>query len=290
MNKKSKDISFEQLILKLRVEEDNRMNEKEDATWLEPNVNMVSSNSSMTKFQKGKAAGYAESQAIEQRITSIGETTVDLEEEASTVEGPWVDTGATKHICNSKNLCATYQKVNDEEPMYMRNATTTKVEGRGKVNLKLTSGNELVLTNVLHVPAITNNLISGPTLRNKGFKIVFESDKVVITKGGVYVGKGYLNEEIFKLSTVPNDIVNTVNSNKTAGSSSAFVYMLDSSSLCHSRLGHDSVKLTVVEYQQLFFCLSRPMKIWNRIYYVSDEEGEFDDHAGGYGGFLDVGE
>ncbi|KAI3771505.1 hypothetical protein L6452_02670 [Arctium lappa] len=107
--------------------------------------------------------------------------------------------------------------------MYMGNATTAKVEGRGRVNLKLTSGKELVLTNVLHVPAITKNLISGSTLSNKGFKIVFESDKFVITKGGVYVGKGYLDEGLFKLSVVNNDNVNIVNSNKTAGSSSASV-------------------------------------------------------------------
>ena len=74
--------------------------------------------------------------------------------------------------------------------MYMENATTAMIEGRDKVVLKLTSGKELVLTNVLHVPAITKNLISGPTLSNKGFKMVFESDKVVVTKGGVYIGKG----------------------------------------------------------------------------------------------------
>ena len=63
-------------------------------------------------------------------------------------------------------------------------------------------GKDLVLKNVLHVPAITKNLISGPTLSNKGFEMVFESDKFVITKGGVYVGKGYLHGRLFKLSVV----------------------------------------------------------------------------------------
>ncbi|KAJ9552551.1 hypothetical protein OSB04_016596 [Centaurea solstitialis] len=52
-------------------------------------------------------------------------------------------------------------------------------KGRGKVILNLTLGKELVLTDVLHVPAITKNLLSNPTLSIKGFKMVFEYDKVV---------------------------------------------------------------------------------------------------------------
>ncbi|XP_024965855.1 uncharacterized protein LOC112506058 [Cynara cardunculus var. scolymus] len=50
----SEDMSFEQLILKLRVEEDNRMNEKADAISLEPTKNMVTSSSFKPKFQRGK--------------------------------------------------------------------------------------------------------------------------------------------------------------------------------------------------------------------------------------------
>ncbi|GKA79038.1 hypothetical protein Tco_0785575 [Tanacetum coccineum] len=68
--------------------------------------------------------------------------------------------------------------------MFTGNGTTSKIEGKGKVILKLTSGKDLVLSNVLHVPNITKNLNSGPILSNKGFKLVSESDKFVITKGG----------------------------------------------------------------------------------------------------------
>lgn len=97
--------------------------------------------------------------------------------------------------------------------------------------LKLTSGKELALTNVLHVPQIRKNLISGSLLSNKGFKIVFESDKVVLTKGEMYVGKGYLCDGIFKLN-----VVSIVNEN--ASNSTASVYLLDSNDLWHARMGH----------------------------------------------------
>ena len=139
----------------------------------------------------------------------------------------------------------------DAEPMYMGNATTAKIEGRGKVKLKLTSEKELVLSDVLHVPEVTKNLISGPVLSNKGFKLVFESDKFVLTKGGSYVGKGYLSEGLFKVSVLPvyygveilNNDVTDVDVNAITDTSPSSVYMLESSSsLWHSRLGYVSFR------------------------------------------------
>nr|GEY01360.1 Pol polyprotein [Tanacetum cinerariifolium] len=140
---------------------------------------------------------------------------------------------ATNHICNSKRTCVSYQKVNEPESMFMGNGTTLNIEGKWKAILKLTYRKDLVLSNVLHVPYINKNMISGHILSNKGFKLVFESDKFAITKGGVYVGKGYLDEGLFKLSVVNDD--NVINNNN-AGTSTASVYMIDPSFLWHSRV------------------------------------------------------
>ena len=283
------DMSFEQLVLKIRVEEDNRMQEKADANSIEPNANMVGESSSKSKNyhknnKKGGGSGQNSSKDKKKDYTQQksnnfkkvyhcwvcgkpghkakdcrhkkehgGGNSGGNSSQANYVASPtefagvieaylttndvdwWLDTGATKHICNSRSIFVSYQKVNETEPMFMGNGTSSKIEGKGKVILKLTSGKDLVLSNVLHVPNITKNLISGPILSNKGFKLVFESDKFVITKGGVYVGKGYLDQGLFKLSTVTND--NVINNNN-AGTSTASVYMIDPSFLWHSRLGH----------------------------------------------------
>ncbi|XP_024963832.1 uncharacterized protein LOC112504107 [Cynara cardunculus var. scolymus] len=50
----SEDITFEQLVLKLRVEEDNRLTERTDALTFEPNANMVEGSTSRQKFPKFK--------------------------------------------------------------------------------------------------------------------------------------------------------------------------------------------------------------------------------------------
>ena len=76
--------------------------------------------------------------------------------------------------------------------------------------LKMTSGKNLTLNNVLYVPEIRKNLVSGSLLNKHGFRMVFEADKVVVSKSGIFVGKGYVSNGLFKLNimTVKQKIMN----------------------------------------------------------------------------------
>ena len=69
-------------------------------------------------------------------------------------------------------------------------------------------------------------------LKNR-FKLVFESDKFVITKAGMYVGRGYMTDGMFKLNAMTIVPKNSMNEK---GESS--VYIVDSSILWQGRLGH----------------------------------------------------
>ena len=57
----------------------------------------------------------------------------------------WVDTGATRHICSNKKMFSSYEAINDGEQRFMGNSSTSKIEGKGKVILKMTSEKELTL-------------------------------------------------------------------------------------------------------------------------------------------------
>ena len=112
----------------------------------------------------------------------------------------------------------------------MGNNNAIKIHGKGTIEIHFTSGKNLILINVLHVPEIRKNLISANLLCKGGFKTVLESDKLILSKNGVFVGKGYACYGMFKLSV--NSIVNNKNKN-------IFVYMVDSSiNLWHSLLAH----------------------------------------------------
>ena len=114
----------------------------------------------------------------------------------------------------------------------MGNSTIVLVKGIGNVELKFTSWKIVTLTNVFYVPEVRKNLVSGSLLNKFGFKLVFETDKFVLSKGGMFVGKGYACEEMFKLNGLAISNKNVV-----------FVYIVESSSfLWHHRLGHINFK------------------------------------------------
>ncbi|KAK1647030.1 hypothetical protein QYE76_064835, partial [Lolium multiflorum] len=73
----------------------------------------------------------------------------------------------------------------------MANGLHATVCGVGTVDLKFTSGKIMQLKNVLHVPSIKKNLVSGSRHMKDGFKLAYESNKVVLSKflvvkSGVY--------------------------------------------------------------------------------------------------------
>lgn len=60
------------------------------------------------------------------------------------------------------------------------------------MDIRLTSGKIISLADVLHVTEISKNIVSGALLTKHDFKLVFESNKFVLTKNGNSVGKGYV--------------------------------------------------------------------------------------------------
>jgi hypothetical protein len=84
----------------------------------------------------------------------------------------------------------------------MGNGSRIVVQGVGRVDLKLTSRKTLSLKNVQHVPGINRNLISGSLLCHDGFKLVFESNKFIVSKFGLFTSKGYVCGGLFRLSVV----------------------------------------------------------------------------------------
>ncbi|TYK06658.1 ty1-copia retrotransposon protein [Cucumis melo var. makuwa] len=150
--------------------------------------------------------------------------------EANLIENKtdWIlNTGASRHFCTNHELIHDYEDTVDGECVFMGNSAIAGVIGKGKVILKLTSGKTLSLSNVLYVPSLRRNLVSGSLLNQAGLKIILESDKVVLTKNGDFIGKRYLSNGLF--------VLNTISMNANASSSA---YVIESANLWHDRLGN----------------------------------------------------
>ena len=95
----------------------------------------------------------------------------------------WVDTDANIHVCADISMFSSYQGLQGVSVL-MGNGSHASVRGVGMVDLKFTLGKILQLRNVQHVPTIRKNLVSIYLLLRDGFKVVLESNKVVMSKHG----------------------------------------------------------------------------------------------------------
>ena len=82
----------------------------------------------------------------------------------------------------------------------MRNSATSDVARIGKVVLKMTLGRDLTLNNVLFVSEIRKNLLSGSLLSRYGFRMVFETYIVTLSKAEMYTRKSYMIDGLFKIN------------------------------------------------------------------------------------------
>ena len=111
----------------------------------------------------------------------------------------WIDTGVNIHVCADISLFSSYQ-VRRTSSLLMGNGARAAVRCVGTVDLKLTSGKTMQLKNVQHVPSIRKNLIIGSLLCRYGYKLVFESNKCIMSKYGTFIDKGYESGGLFCLS------------------------------------------------------------------------------------------
>ena len=73
----------------------------------------------------------------------------------------WIDTSATHYLCSDKKMFSTFKPIEIGEKVFMGNFATSEINGQGKVDLKMTFGKELIMTNVLYVSQICKNLVYG---------------------------------------------------------------------------------------------------------------------------------
>ena len=185
---------------------------------------------------KDKELNTNEVNVVDEIVAMVSEMQINMITEvhmASAAENSsewWYDSGTTIHVCNNKTLFKEYVEVGNGLKVLMDNHNTTKVLGTGTVELILSSGKKLVLTNVYHVSDIKKNLVSASLLSKNGVKAVLELDKLILSKNGVFVGKGYSCNGMYKLSIIINK------------SDVGCAYIVDSSLMWHARLGHLNFK------------------------------------------------
>ena len=160
----------------------------------------------LLKNKKNDKGNANETNVIEDIVAMVSSIHIDMIIEvhmaviANLFDG-WFDSSVTVHVCNDKKQFKTYNESSIEQQVLMGNHNKTKVLGKG-AEVKMSSGKIMILTNVFHVPDIKKNLVSTNLLCKSGVKTVLGSDKLILSKNGIFVGKGYATDGIYKLSII----------------------------------------------------------------------------------------
>ena len=128
-------------------------------------------------------------------------------------------------------MFSTFEPIETGEKVFTGTSASSEIKGQGKVVLEMTFRKDLTLTNALYVPEIRKNLVFGSLLNSHGYRMVFKSNKFVLSKSGMSVGKGYISNGMWKFN-VMTIIKSDMNNARTS------TYMLESSNLWHGRLRH----------------------------------------------------
>lgn len=118
--------------------------------------------------------------------------------------------------------------------MYMDNSLTSKVLDVGNFILKITFDKLITLNNMLHVADIKMNLMSRSLMNKNIFKLIFESNKLLLSKNKIFIGEEYFCDDLFKINVMTIVIMNEKKENYNAFSS----YLHESCNMLHDMLGH----------------------------------------------------
>jgi hypothetical protein len=123
----------------------------------------------------------------------------------------WVDSGATVHVCNSLQEFRTVRKVaRGEQNLRVADGAEIEVRAVGGLTLRLPSGCNLILNNVLVAPSIKRNLISVRVLAETGYDCHFTKRTCYIKFDNKVVGLAFVRDKLYLLS-LDDFVMNVIN-------------------------------------------------------------------------------
>ncbi|GJZ31797.1 zinc finger, CCHC-type containing protein, partial [Tanacetum coccineum] len=222
------NLSLVQLGSHLRIEESLRAHESDKGKGKEvvgPSVNMMEEGgkNKNNKQNKGKKRGFKDNNGDsgsnkkpKLECWKFIKYYVSLISKAFYVHVDaiawWINSGATTHVCKDRCWFKKYEPVEDGYVLYMGDDHFAPVHGKGSVVLEFSSEKSITLFNVLYVPKLCKNLISGPVLNKCGYKQVYESDKYILSKSGVFVGFGHVHYKRM-LEMSKDDLISAIDEN-----------------------------------------------------------------------------
>ena len=164
----------------------------------------------------------------------------------------WLNLEANVYVYFDRSWFSTFQELSGKGVILGSDSAAQVLES-DRVDLKMTYRKKnLIFYEVLYISNIKRNLISRSLLISRGYKIILESNKLIIIRNNEFIEKDFVSEGLFKLSVILK------NSNKDY----SLILNLESSNIWYGRLGH--INFDQIQYMtnlnlipKIFFWMKR---------------------------------
>ncbi|GJT50981.1 retrovirus-related pol polyprotein from transposon TNT 1-94 [Tanacetum coccineum] len=199
----SEDFTMGQFQKHLRIKEETCIREKNMNGASSSKVNYVDSgtkNKGNDKKRKGHIKRYCKNSKKKNQNSNTNDKSANALEQVDTTKITAMVSEMSIGII--QDFFKTYKETEDGHEVMMSDNHTSKVIGSEHFEIQFTFGKKLSLMNVLHVPKIRKNFVSGFKLCKSRLKAMIELDKVILSKANVFVGKAYAFDGMFKLNII----------------------------------------------------------------------------------------
>nr|GFC32728.1 zinc finger, CCHC-type [Tanacetum cinerariifolium] len=172
------DLSLVQLGSQLRIEESLWMQDSYNGKVKEvggPSVNMTEEGGKNKHHKQNKGIAVVVKRTTQMPVVWESGLRTNPKTKVDAIAW-WIDSHAITYVCKDRCWFKTYEPVEDGSVLDMGDDYFVPVHGKGSVALEFSFGKTITLFNMLYVPKLRKNLVSGPMLNKCGYKQVYEFD------------------------------------------------------------------------------------------------------------------
>ncbi|UYV63931.1 hypothetical protein LAZ67_2006049 [Cordylochernes scorpioides] len=227
----------------------HKPNHSKEECWHYQKRNNSNKEYKYENFRRGKVPKYTNQSSVTQEQSTNQRTTkgpnpkaLNCTQREASVHNWFIDSGATSHMAYDESF---FTELNREQTqnVVVANGNKLQVKGIGQGEIKVITPqgktDTLLLTKVLYIPELTDNLLSVSAATSNGCKVTFNRDWCTIERDNTALANGILDNGMYRLHLDDNPQTRTFKANVAKQNHCKNKNCL---MLWHDRLGHRNIE------------------------------------------------
>ncbi|UYV67115.1 hypothetical protein LAZ67_4003928 [Cordylochernes scorpioides] len=227
----------------------HKPNHSKEECWHYQKRNNSNKEYKYENFRRGNVPKYTNQSSVTQEQSTNQRTTkgpnpkaLNCSQREASVHNWFIDSGATSHMAYDESF---FTELNREQTqnVVVANGNKLQVKGIGQGEIKVITPqgktDTLLLTKVLYIPELTDNLLSVSAATSNGCKVTFNRDWCTIERDHTALANGILDNGIYRLHLDDNLQTRTFKANVAKQNHCKNKNCL---MLWHDRLGHRNIE------------------------------------------------